>query len=89
MTQKLSSHGSVDYHLMSLAKMSAFLRTYENPSEAVNTGLDSQAQKRLDENQHVLKSLFKIVMLLGKQGLAFRGHRDDKIVWTEENQGNF
>ena len=94
MTQKLSSHGSLDYHLTSLAKMSAFLRTYENPSEAVNTSLDSQAQKRLEENQHVLESRFKIVMLFGKQGLAFRGHRDDKIVWMEEvdqeeNQGNF
>ena len=36
-------------------------------------------------------------MLLGKQGLAFRGHRDDKFLLTEEgesdqgleNQGNF
>ena len=33
---------------------------------------------------YLIPYLIKIVMLLGKQGLAFREHRDDKIVWTEE-----
>ena len=94
MIQKVSSHGSLDYHLTTFTKMRSFLHTYENPSEAVNTSLDSRAQKRLEENQHVLESLFKIVMLLGKQGLALRGHLDDIIVWTvevdqKETQGNF
>ena len=34
-------------------------------------------------------------MLCGKQGLSLRGHRDDDVDWTEqeeqaaENQGNF
>ena len=32
-------------------------------------------------------------MLCGKQGLALRGHRDDKISWTDDdahsNEGNF
>ena len=36
----------------------------------------------------------QIVMLCGIQGLAFRGHRDDKIIWTDvgeehPNEGNF
>lgn len=39
--------------------------------------------------------LFKITMLLEKQGLEFRGHRDDRIVLDEQhdqellNPGNF
>ena len=43
----------------------------------------------------MIVSLFKIVILLGKQGVAFRGHRDDRVVFdsdTEDeviNQGNF
>jgi len=44
------------------------------------------------KNQNVLKSLFKIVLLSGKQGIAFRGHREDHIAWFENrdiNQGNF
>lgn len=42
----------------------------------------------------MIESLLKVVFLLGKQGLAFRGHRDDKIDWEERshetgNLGNF
>ena len=45
-------------------------------------------------NQKVVESLLKIVMLCGKQGLALRGHRDDKIDWSHvsaehPNEGNF
>jgi len=29
------------------------------------------------------ESLFKIVLLSGKQGIAFHGHRDDHIAWFE------
>ena len=46
----------------------------------------------MSNNQKVVESLFKIVMLCGKQGLALRGHRDDHINWSEsqdKNQGNF
>ena len=75
--------------------MKFWLHNYEEPSKAINTQLDSQAQKQLEENRLVIESLFKVTMLLGKQGLAFRGHRDDKIVPLEhnvaesENPGNF
>jgi len=42
----------------------------------------------------VIKSLFKIILLCGKQGITLRGHRDYKINWFEHdeddrNQGNF
>ena len=93
MTQKMTSHGKLDYHMTASMRMSEFLATYKHPSQAVNTRLDIQAQKQLEDNQHVLESLFKIVLLLGKQGLAFRGHRDDQVEWQEqidhENRGNF
>lgn len=94
-TQKMMNHGRLDYHLTACTKMSEFLATYEHPSQAVSTRIDSQVQKQLEDNQCVLESLFKVVMLLGKQGLAFRGHRDDQIEWQEQadqeidNQGNF
>ena len=45
------------------------------------------------ENKKVVESLFKIVLLCGKQGIPFRDHRDDNVNWTETeeqgNQGNF
>ena len=37
--------------------------------------------------------MFKVAILCGKQGLAMRGHRDDRIQWEDEdrgsNEGNF
>ena len=84
-SQKMTNHGSLFYHLMACTKMHEFLATYEEPSKAINTQLGSQAQKQHEENRLVIESLFKVTMLLGKQGLAFRGHRDDKIVLLEHS----
>ena len=71
-----------------------FYATQEQPSHAIGPRLNNLIHKELEENQHVIESLFKVVILLGKQGLGFCGHRDDKIIWEEEeykeeNQGNF
>ena len=46
----------------------------------------------MEINQKVVKSLLRIVILCGKQGLALRGHRDDRIDWQSvdrSNDGNF
>ena len=96
--QKLSdrtlAHGKLDYHLASLAKMSAFLDCYSNPSQAIDTVLVSEARKRMEANKKVISSLLKIVLLCGKQGIAFRGHHDDCFNWEDteyehSNPGNF
>ena len=66
MSEKANAHGKLDYHLESLAKMSEFLARYENPSQAIDTLLVSEAQKRMEDNERVLTSLFKVVLLCGK-----------------------
>ena len=46
----------------------------------------------VERNTKVIESLFKIVIFCGKQGIAFRGHRDDKVDLTSiesTNDGNF
>ena len=91
----MTSHSGLGYHLTACARMHEFLATYEQPSHAINIQLDSQARKQIEENQQVIESLMKIVIPLGKQGLAFHGHRDDKVALLEEtghpseNHGNF
>ena len=92
--QKASVHGTRSYHLSSMTRMTEFLARYENPSESISVIMDSELQRVIETNQKVLESLIKIVLLCGKQGLALRGHRDDKISWTEDedvhsNEGNF
>ena len=50
----------------------------------------------MEDNQRVIESLLKIVMLCGRQGISLCGHRDDRIARTEQeedheaqNYGNF
>ena len=49
----------------------------------------------MEDNGKVITLLFKVVLLCGKQGIAFRGHRDDCLNWEKadedsfSNQGNF
>ena len=96
-TQKMNAHSGFEYHLTACSTMKEFLHVYEHPSHAIDTRLISQAQEQVEENKQVIVSLFKIVMLLGKQGVPFRGHRDDRVVFdsdtedeiTASNQGNF
>ena len=92
-SQKMDAHARVEYHITAMAKMQEFLVCYRNPSQAIDVVLDKAVQKRLEDNQKVVNSLLKVVMLCGKQGLALRGHRDDKTDWSpleqDQNQGNF
>ena len=92
--QKASAHATKNYHLSSMTRMSEFIARYENPSRSISTILDSELQRVMETNQKVVESLFKIALLCGRQGLALRGHRDDKISWMEDddthsNEGNF
>ena len=92
-TQKMNGHSKLDYHLTAKAKMTEFLARHENPSQTISTIFEQDAKRRMAENKKVVESLFKIVLLCGKQGIPFRGHRDDNVNWTETeeqgNQGNF
>ncbi len=95
MFEKANIHCRQDYHKTSVARMVEFIARYKNPSHSIAMILDKQAQKIMLNNQKVVQSLLKIVILCGKQGLALRGHRNDHIDWSESqqekctNHGNF
>ena len=93
MSDKASTHAKKEYHRSAMVKMTEFLARYENPSQSVATLLDKEARMIMETNQKVIESLLKIVLLCGKQGLALRGHRDNRIHWednnTSSNEGNF
>ena len=42
------------------------------------------AKRRLEDNQRVIESLFKVVLLCGMQGLGLCGHLDDHIKWDDK-----
>lgn len=51
----------------------------------------AQSNQQVKENTEILKQIAMAVEFIGKQELAFKGHRDDKVDFTNEdmNQGNF
>jgi hypothetical protein len=94
--QRAPGHATKQYHISSMTRMTEFLARYENPSQSISVIVSSEMQRVMETNQRVLESLTKIALLCGKQGLALRGHRDDKISWMEDdstqchsNEGNF
>ena len=92
-TDKLADHAKREYHLTCMAKMKEFITRYQESSAAIDTVIQVAARKSMKENLQVIQSLFKVILLCGKQGLAPRGHRDDRIDWDDRedanNEGNF
>lgn len=75
-----------------MAVITEFLTCYRNPSRCVYVALSTQLSQIMERNTKAIESLFKIVIFCGKQGLALRGHRDDKVNWQcseSVNEGNF
>ena len=84
------------YHQSSMATMGAYMQTAKQPDKAVDRLIDVERQRIVARNRNVLKALFDIVLLCGKQGTALRGHRDDGVWRVDDdddvevnNQGNF
>ena len=50
--------------------------------------IDSERRMRVEKNRTMMKRLIEITVCLAKQGLPFRGHRED-ISEDEGNEGNF
>ena len=90
----MESHAKLEYHGMALSKMTEFVVRFQHPSTAIHTQMYTEMQRRMEDNLAVVQSLFRIILLCGKQGLPLRGHPDDCIVWegkdeNTENEGNF
>ena len=80
---KFESHAKNQYHLTSLTRMSELIERYKYPEVAVDTQLNKRLQHQMECNQKVIESLLKVVIFCGKQGLAYRGHRDDLIDFSD------
>ena len=53
------------------------------------SGLLTAERKETEKNGMILKRIIDAVLFLGKQGLAFRGHREQGLGSPETNKGNF
>ena len=71
------SHEHTEYHQNSMARMVAFQRFMHCPTQNVACMLNKEHEAQVSQNIMVLKSLFDCVCFCAKQGISFRGHRDD------------
>lgn len=87
----LDRHNSNLYHKNCNQFAIDFQKTYLNPETVVVIILDSQRIKIIKENRERLKPILQTIIFLGRQNIAFRGHRDDGNLMTESivNEGNF
>lgn len=67
-----------------MSKWSAFKSTKNTGS--VYNQIDSSHKKQVMENRNYIKQLIEIILYLSRQGISFRGHREDK---DSMNQGDF
>ena len=83
------SHEKHSYHQDSMTRMVAFRDSCSTPSRNIACILNKELQERVSRNTTVVKSLLECVCFCAKQGLSFRGHRDDYTATEYDNKGNF
>ena len=67
----------------------AFLEQCRNPALRIDNVLDMQSQELMKSNRLALKSIVECIIFCGKQGISFRGYRDDYTADSSTNKGNF
>ena len=87
----LVCHDHAVMHCRAAERADFIIRNFNNPSERIDTRLMRGRDQQASENKHVLSQIIRAVEFLAKQGLPFRGHRDDKVDFSTEdvNRGNF
>jgi hypothetical protein len=79
---KLKLHDISDHHLTDNLRWSAYKNSVKNGD--VIAKMSTAIQKEIQTNIMYIKCLIDIVLYLGRQGIAFRGHREDE---TSVNKG--
>ncbi|XP_050505348.1 52 kDa repressor of the inhibitor of the protein kinase-like [Diabrotica virgifera virgifera] len=90
----LQTHERSLYHKTCVEMGKDFLKTYKSPNKEVINQVCSERLRQVTENRERLKPIIKTIILLGRQNIPFRGHRDDgpinlDIETSAANQGNF
>lgn len=73
----LISHQTHRYHKDAIERAEFFLQTISNPDISINNMIDQKRRQQILENRERLKPIIEGVILLGRQNIAFRSHRDD------------
>jgi len=81
---KLKLHAISDHHMTANLRWSAYKNSVKNGD--VIAKMSTALQKEIQINIMYIKCLIDIVLYLGRQGIAFRGHHEDE---TSVNKGTY
>ena len=89
----LNTHNTNQYHLDAIRAAKDFLEVFNNPKLSIDNRLDNLRSKELEKLKELLGSMVKTILLVGRQNIPLRGHRDDgklnSIMSDENHDGNF
>ena len=78
-------------HKCATEQADLFKQTFKNPDRYRDSQLATSVANQAIENKEILRQIILAVEFLAKQGLAFRGHHDDRVDFSsyEINRENF
>lgn len=85
-------HSLREYHKESTIKAQNFLATFDDYTKSLESQLNKQTAKTIEEQTYKLKVIIETILLCGRQDISLRGHRDFGKISVEEpleNDGNF
>ena len=64
-------------HNLAVIAMKNFLRKMRREAVLIDQLINNLLQQQINKSREILKSLFKTIILCGKNNIALRGRRDD------------
>ena len=84
--EKFRAHEKSFTHKSAFQAWYAAQQAQNNPEKNVLSLINLQHKKTVEENRQYLKAIIDTIIFLGKQGISFRGHREND---ESLNKGNF
>ena len=86
--ERFDAHQGSDMHVNAVILFTNYMKTLQVAGQTIIAKLSSAHLELITENTRILETFAEAAHFLGKQGLAFRGNRDDSTS-TATNKGNF
>ena len=90
--EKMDMHETTEYHKRALERGLCIKSQIQNLTKRIDVQINTVANENMKTNEAILPLIVNTVRLCAKQQIPLRGHREDKINYSEqpsENEGNF
>ncbi|XP_033225893.1 zinc finger MYM-type protein 1-like [Belonocnema kinseyi] len=92
--ETFQEHQKKSYHIHAIADRDNFLRIVQNREESIENLIDESRKQQILKNRQNMIPVVEAIIVLGRQELALRGHRDSGNIviqddFTGPNEGNF